>query len=275
MDKTKLNLERLRAYDAEWEEDKHPRAENGQFTSGSGSSAGGGAESGSKYGYSRSEQHVASKMEEWGNEQGNIAALEAADAFRDAREDENDMREVLKSVRQHLVENEDDIRGYDENPKNFDKVMEQLDDMESMLDDQDDYEFKHGEIKSPLRQAAETMQGKSTKATPEFGSEKFHFDVSNYKTVVSGKDANTPEGEVHNSIIGMLETDNPTKYDIANAAFYLADEDYNDKVRHCREMIRKAKAQGKSKASQEWGEALIKANKQVTLLNAIGEAMRK
>lgn len=158
MDKTKFNLERLRAYDAEWEEDKHPRAENGQFTSGSGS-AGGGTESGSKYGYSRSEQHVASKMEEWGNEQGNIAALEAADAFRDAREDENDMREVLKSVRQHLVENEDDIRGYDENPQNFDKVMEQLDDMESILNDQDDYEFKHGEIKSPLRQAAETIQG--------------------------------------------------------------------------------------------------------------------
>lgn len=37
MDKTKLNLERLRAYDAEWEENKHPRADNGQFTSGSGS----------------------------------------------------------------------------------------------------------------------------------------------------------------------------------------------------------------------------------------------
>lgn len=161
MDKSKVNLERLRAYDAEWEEDKHPRAENGQFTSGSGSSAGGGAESANKYGYSRSEQHVANKMEEWGNEQGNIAALEAADAFRDAREDENDMREVLKSVRQHLVENENDIRGYDENPKNYDKVMEQLDDMESMLDDQDDYEFKHGEIKSPLRQASETIQGES------------------------------------------------------------------------------------------------------------------
>ena len=161
MDKTKLNLERLRAYDAEWEEDKHPRAENGQFTSGSGSSSGGGAENSNKYGYSRSEQHVANKMEEWGNEQGNIAALEAADAFRDAREDENDMREVLKSVRQHLVENENDIRGYDENPKNFDKVMEQLDDMESMLNDQDDYEFKHGEIKSPLRQADETIQSES------------------------------------------------------------------------------------------------------------------
>ena len=171
MDKTKLNLERLRAYDAEWEEDKHPRAENSQFTSGAGGSSGGGTASGSKYGYSRSEQHVASKMEEWGNEQGNIAALEAADAFRDAREDENDMREVLKSVRQHLVENENDIRGYDENPKNFDKVMEQLDDMESMLNDQDDYEFKHGEIKSPLRQAAETIQGGASGAS---GNKKYN-----------------------------------------------------------------------------------------------------
>lgn len=171
MDKSKINLERLRAYDAEWEEDKHPRAENGQFTSGSGSSAGGGAESANKYGYSRSEQHVANKMEEWGNEQGNIAALEAADAFRDAREDENDMREVLKSVRQHLVENENDIRGYDENPKNFDKVMEQLDGMESMLNDQDDYEFKHGEIKSPLRQAAETIQGGASGAS---GTKKYN-----------------------------------------------------------------------------------------------------
>lgn len=158
MDKTKLNLERMRAYDAEWEESKHPRADNGQFTSGGGS-AGGRTESANEYGYSRSEQHVANKMKEWGNEQGNIAALEAADAFRDANEDEDDMREVLKSVRQHLVENEDEIRGYDDNPKNFDKVMDELDDMESMLDDQDTYEFKHGEIKSPLRQAAEVVQG--------------------------------------------------------------------------------------------------------------------
>ena len=50
MDKTKLNLERLRAYDAEWEEDKHPRAENGQFTSGGGSAGGSsGASSTKKY----------------------------------------------------------------------------------------------------------------------------------------------------------------------------------------------------------------------------------
>lgn len=49
MDKTKINLERLRAYDAEWEEDKHPRAENGQFTSGSaGGSANGSSESSAK-----------------------------------------------------------------------------------------------------------------------------------------------------------------------------------------------------------------------------------
>lgn len=177
MDKSKINLERLRAYDAEWEEDKHPRAENGQFTSGAGGRSGGKTESGNEYGYSRSEQHVANKMEEWGNEQGNIAALEAADAFRDAHEDENDMREVLKSVRQHLVENENDIRGYDENPKNFDKVMEQLDDMESMLDDQDDYEFKHGEIKSPLRQAAETIQGGGSEKPQKADEPAFDFSV--------------------------------------------------------------------------------------------------
>lgn len=35
-DKTQINLERIRACDAEWEESKHPRSENGQFTSGSG-----------------------------------------------------------------------------------------------------------------------------------------------------------------------------------------------------------------------------------------------
>lgn len=48
MDKTKFNLERLRAYDAEWDENKHPRADNGQFTSGSGSagSSSGGSNTG-------------------------------------------------------------------------------------------------------------------------------------------------------------------------------------------------------------------------------------
>lgn len=44
MDKTKINLERLRACD-EWEESKHPRANNGQFTSGAGSAGGGSSKS--------------------------------------------------------------------------------------------------------------------------------------------------------------------------------------------------------------------------------------
>lgn len=44
-DMSQVNLERLRATDAMWEETKHPRADNGQFTSGSGgvSATGGGA----------------------------------------------------------------------------------------------------------------------------------------------------------------------------------------------------------------------------------------
>ena len=59
MDKTKLNLERLRAYDAEWEEDKHPRAENGQFTSGSGSagSSSGGSNTGGSSGASGTKKY--------------------------------------------------------------------------------------------------------------------------------------------------------------------------------------------------------------------------
>lgn len=36
MDKTQINLERIRACDAEWDESKHKRADNGQFTSGGG-----------------------------------------------------------------------------------------------------------------------------------------------------------------------------------------------------------------------------------------------
>lgn len=233
MDKTKLNLERLRAYDAEWEEDKHPRAENGQFTSGSGS-AGGGAESGSKYGYSRSEQHVANKMEEWGNEQGNIAALETADAFRDAREDEND------------------IRGYDENPKNFDKVMEQLDDMESMLDDQDDYEFKHGEIKSPLRQAAEAVQGGD-------GRLKGYKGLS-FTQETSEADSGTPAGEVHNFIVGNLKGKEPTKENVTAACKQVVNM-LNDDIKYLSERAATARRYGNEQAAKEW-EANIEKQQQ-------------
>ncbi len=35
-DKTQINLERIRACDAEWDESDHPREDNGRFTSGSG-----------------------------------------------------------------------------------------------------------------------------------------------------------------------------------------------------------------------------------------------
>lgn len=272
MDKSKINLERLRAYDAEWEEDKHPRAKNGQFTSGSGS-AGGSNESSVKSRYSAAVSEVRNQLTRWADRRDDAAANEAADVFLSELGDSDDVPSAAQAAREHLESVKEDIVDIDGDDRNWQDAMDKLNEIEERFGDWDSELY--AEPKSPLRQAAETMQGKSTKAVPEFGSEKFHFDVSNYKTVVSGKDANTPEGEVHNSIIGMLETDNPTKYDIANAAFYLADEDYNDKVRHCREMIRKAKAQGKSKASQEWGEALIKANKQVTLLNAIGEAMRK
>ena len=46
-DKSAENLRRIRAWDAEWDESKHSRADNGQFTSGGG---GGGAKKAPKYG---------------------------------------------------------------------------------------------------------------------------------------------------------------------------------------------------------------------------------
>ena len=66
MDKTKINLERMRAFDAEWEEGKHPRAENGQFTSGGGS-AGGGVESANKHGENKSPLRQASEAIQGGS----------------------------------------------------------------------------------------------------------------------------------------------------------------------------------------------------------------
>lgn len=39
MDKTQENLARIRACDAEWNENDHPRSNNGQFTSGGGGGA--------------------------------------------------------------------------------------------------------------------------------------------------------------------------------------------------------------------------------------------
>ena len=273
MDKTKLNLERLRAYDAEWEEDKHPRAENGQFTSGGGSAGGSSGAGGTKKYNQKDLLKLANNHLNYHLGSGETGATaNKVEIVGKPDEHGNVDAKVSYDVTVRVPYQETDSDGY--TYTDYEEDLESRTDIVSLNISKLKREESEAP-KSPLRKAAEVMRGKSTKAAPEFGSEKFHFDVSNYKTVVSGKDANTPEGEVHNSIIGMLETDNPTKYDIANAAFYLADEDYNDKVRHCREMIRKAKAQGKSKASQEWGEALIKANKQVTLLNAIGEAMRK
>lgn len=112
MDKTQINVERMRACDAEWEEQKHPRAENGQFTSGSGS-AGGSAKSNAK-----------------------------------------------------------------------------------------------PAAKSPLKKAAAAK--KSNVITGYKGK--------TYTQGITGAAANTPAGEVHNLIVGYIESSNPTKEEIADAA---------------------------------------------------------
>ena len=132
MDKTKLNLERLRAYDAEWEEDKHPRAD-----SSAGSSSGG---------------------------------------------------------------------------------------------------------KSPLRQAAEVVSG---------GSEPKGYKGLSYTQTTSEADSDTPEGELHNMIVGNLGTDKPTKENVLKS-IKLVTKNYEDSLVFCAEKMEAAESVGNEQAAAQW-----------------------
>lgn len=167
MDKTQINVERMRTCDAEWEEQKHPRAENGQFTSGSGSA-------------------------------GSSAKPNAKPA-----------------------------------------------------------------AKSPLKKAAAAK--KSNVITGYKGK--------TYTQGITGAAANTPAGEVHNLIVGHIESSNPTKEEIAEAAWYVADENLNDEVHRCIEMTRKFERDGNSYAAKAWKESLAAAKKKVELCRKIAQSM--
>ena len=68
-DRTQENLARIRACDADWNENDHPRADNGQFTSGSG---GGGAK------VSKLQSGGKAKVQQLKNVSGALAGVNAA-----------------------------------------------------------------------------------------------------------------------------------------------------------------------------------------------------
>ena len=94
-----------------------------------------------------------------------------------------------------------------------------------------------------------------------------------YTQSITGAAANTPAGEVHNLIVGRIESANPTKAEIAEAAWYIADEDLNDNVHRCREMVQKFERDGNSYAARAWGDALKDAKKKVEICRNIAKSM--
>lgn len=168
MDKTKLNLERLRAYDAEWEEDKHPRAENGQFTSGGSAGSSSGASGTKKY-------------------------------------------------------NQNELK-----PK------------------------EQKASKSPLRQAAEAVQGGD-------GRLKGYKGLS-FTQETSEADSGTPAGEVHNFIVGNLKGKEPTKENVTAACKQVVNM-LNDDIKYLSERAATARRYGNEQAAKEW-EANIEKQQQ-------------
>lgn len=168
MDKTKLNLERLRAYDAEWEEDKHPRAENGQFTSGSGSgsaggSSGGGSTSGSSS-TSGTKKYNQKDLQKLANNYLNYhlgynetdATADKVEIVSEPDEHGNVDAKVSYDVSVRIPYQETDSDGYTRTT--YEEDSEYRTDIISL----NISELKPEEPeapKSPLRQAAETIQG--------------------------------------------------------------------------------------------------------------------
>lgn len=155
MDKTQINLERMRANDADWEEQKHPRAKNGQFTSGSGSAGG------------------ASKP----------SAKPAAG--------------------------------------------------------------------SPLKKAAAVK-----------GSGASGYKGKSFSESLTGEDANTPEGTVHNFIAQSLKGKEATKENVTNACKQ-AVEILNTDVEHARKMAAGARKSGDEETAKKWDANAELANKRI------------
>lgn len=64
-------------------------------------------------------------------------------------------------------------------------------------------------------------------AAPKAAGALTGYKGHSYTQAVTGADANTPAGKVHNLIVGYIDTLHPTREDIADAADYIADEDLN------------------------------------------------
>lgn len=184
MDKTKLNLERLRAYDAEWDENKHPRADNGQFTSGGGSA---GSSSGGSSSASSTKKYNQKDLLELANNHLNYhlgynetdATADKVEIVSEPDEHGNVDAKVSYDVTVRIPYQETDWDGYTHTT--YEEDSEYRTDIIPL--NISDLKPEEPEApKSPLRQAAEVMQGgggeepkssrKSKTSIPEAGTAK-------------------------------------------------------------------------------------------------------
>ncbi len=165
-DKTQINLERIRACDAEWDESKHKRADNGQFTSGGGATV--------------SKLQKGGKAKSTRIKAGTIAEnQERYDRVHKEKQEGylSDLTNALKkgdyeSARETLGRHERDKKYYDRLTKQNNKMAA----------------------------AKSTLE----KARP--GIRQMRADKLGYKKLTGEKASNHPEGEAHNMMVGAMES---------------------------------------------------------------------
>lgn len=210
MDKTKLNLERMRAYDAEWEESKHPRAENEQFTSGAGSAGGsssGGSTGGSSSGGS-TKKYNQKDLQKLANNYLNYhlrynetdANADKVEIVSEPDEHGNVDAKVSYDVSVRIPYQETDWDGYTHTT--YEEDSEYRTDIISL----NISELKPEEPeapKSPLRQAAEVVQGGSGEF--DVSPEKKQSVLNVLHNDVDMFGSRSPVGEISASVLEDLE----------------------------------------------------------------------
>lgn len=307
MDKTQINLERMRANDADWEEQKHPRAKNGQFTSGSGSAGGASKPSAEPTAGSPLKKAAAAVK-------GSGASGKGAGGFAYTPENKKDVIATLKRDMDNFGSNSavgkvnasllSDLEGgksfteavnnakakykgkgeeYDAQLYNFYVASKGPQWNENFMKEYGDKGSDYRSRKQALEKEAEAWMNETApapkKAAPKKAAAPKKSNVltgykgKTYTQGITGAGANTPAGEVHNLIVGRIESTNPTKAEIAEAAWYIADEDLNDEVRRCREMVKKFERDGNGYAAKAWSKSLKTAQKKVEICKEIAKSM--
>ncbi len=165
-DKTQINLERIRACDAEWDESKHKRANNGQFTSGGGATVSKAQSGGKAKVNSVKAGDIPKNQERYDNAHKSMAANYLSDLTNALKEGD------YETAREKLDRHEKDKNRYDKLTKQNKKMAA----------------------------AKATLE----KARP--GIRQMRADKLGYKKLTGEKASNHPEGEAHNMMVGAMES---------------------------------------------------------------------